>query len=86
MSSAPSSCSVSSFTDWVAVTISPRWNMTCTSEAGLTPILSAKSLSEAPRDSRIAWPLPRGIDTPPIAGACMLSTRMSLYPMPIPHS
>ena len=60
-------------TDWVAVTISPRWNSTCTSEAGLTPILSAKSLSDAPRDSRMAWPLPRGICTPPIAGACMLS-------------
>src|SRR5580693_2828242 len=47
--------------------------MTCTSEAGLTPILSAKSLSDAPRDSRIVWPFPRGIDTPPIDGACMLS-------------
>src|SRR6266700_3440613 len=73
LSSAPSSCSVSSLTDWVAVTISPRWNSTWTRDAGLTPILSAKSLSEAPRDSRIAWPLPRGICTPPIDGACMLS-------------
>src|SRR5437867_1625445 len=47
--------------------------MTCTSDAGLAPILSAKSLSDAPRDSRTTWPLPRGTWTPPIVGACMLS-------------
>src|SRR5438067_4217441 len=47
--------------------------MTCTSDAGLAPILSAKSASEAPRDSRTTWPLPRGTCTPPIVGACMLS-------------
>jgi hypothetical protein len=64
---------VSSFTEAVAVTISPRWNSTCTSDAGLTPILSAKSVSDAPRDRRMTWPLPRGTDTPPIDGACMLS-------------
>ncbi len=47
--------------------------MTCTSDAGLAPILSAKSASEAPRESRTTWPLPRGTCTPPIVGACMLS-------------
>ena len=51
-SSAPSSCSVSSLTDWVAVTISPRWNRTWTSDAGLASIFSAKSVSDAPRGSR----------------------------------
>ena len=48
----PSSSSVSSETDWVAVTISPRLNITCTSDAGLASIFSAKSVSEAPRDRR----------------------------------
>ena len=43
---------MSSLTDWVAVTISPRWNITWTSEAGLALILSAKSDSDAPRGSR----------------------------------
>ena len=43
---------MSSDTDWVAVTISPRWNSACTIEAGLASILSAKSDSEEPRASR----------------------------------
>src|SRR6266704_1631399 len=47
--------------------------MTCTSDAGLAPILSAKSARLAPRLSRTTWPLPRGTCTPPIVGACMLS-------------
>ena len=34
---------MSSLTDWVAVTISPRWNNTVTSDAGLASIFSAKS-------------------------------------------
>src|SRR5262249_62136294 len=59
--------------DCVAVTRPPRWNRTWPSDAGLTPVLSAKSLSEAPLDSLMTWPLPRGIDTPPMDGACILS-------------
>ena len=47
-------------TDWVAVTISPRWNITVTSDAGLASILSAKSVSDAPRGRRTVWPLPAG--------------------------
>ena len=39
---------MSSDTDWVAVTISPRWNSACTIEAGLASILSAKSDSDEP--------------------------------------
>ena len=64
---------MSSDTDWVAVTISPRWNNACTIDAGLASILSAKSDSEEPRASRTTAPLPRGSATPPIDGACMLS-------------
>src|SRR6266700_3299855 len=48
-------------------------SLACTSDAALAPILSAKSASDAPRDSRTTWPLPRGTCTPPIVGACMLS-------------
>ena len=43
--------------------------MTWTSDAGLTSILSPKSDSEAPRDSRMTWLLPLGILTPPKDGA-----------------
>ena len=50
---------ISSLTDWVAVTISPRPNRIWTRVAGFAPILSAKSASEAPRDSRMVWPWPR---------------------------
>ena len=35
---------------------------------------SAKSVSEAPRRRRRVWPLPRGIETPPGAGACETQT------------
>ena len=34
--------------DWVAVAISPRWNSTVTSAAGLTLIFSARSARDAP--------------------------------------
>ncbi len=63
--------SVASETDWVAVTISPRLNITETRAAGLALIFSAKSISEAPRDSRTVVPLPRGSITPPTDGACI---------------
>ena len=52
----PSNSSVSSVHDWVAVTISPRLNISWTSEPGFALILSAKSDSEAPRGSRTTWP------------------------------
>ena len=48
---------MSSDTDWVAVTISPRWNSACTIEAGFASILSAKSASDEPRASRIDRPV-----------------------------
>src|SRR5690606_16506063 len=47
-------------------------------DAGLAPILSAKSAREAPRGRRIVLPPPRGTCTPPIAGACMLSNSCRL--------
>ena len=59
-------------TDCVAVTISPRLNISWTSDPGLALILSAKSERDAPRDSRISWPLPRGAPEL-IAGADRLS-------------
>src|SRR3954453_5059398 len=59
-SSAPSSCSVSSFTDCVAVTISPRWNRAVTSAAGWALILSPGSGRGAARGSRTVWALTRG--------------------------
>ena len=58
------------FTDWVAVTISPRVNRMRTSAAGSAPIFSAKSVSDEPRGMRTTLPLPRGAETPPIVGAC----------------
>jgi hypothetical protein len=73
-SSEPSRPKVSSSSDCVAVAISPRWNSTVTSDAGLAPILSAKSVRDAPRARRTTVvPSPRGTCTPPIDGACMLS-------------
>ena len=56
----PSSRIVSSVHDWVAVTISPRLNISWTSEPGFALIFSAKSDSDAPRGSRTTWPCPRG--------------------------
>ncbi|CAM5258923.1 hypothetical protein STANM309S_01686 [Streptomyces tanashiensis] len=64
---------MSSETDCVAVTISPRFIITATSDAGLAPIFSAKSVREAPRDRRMTSPPPRGSITPPTDGACMAS-------------
>jgi hypothetical protein len=48
-------------------------NSACTSAAGFASIFSAKSLSDAPRASRIVSPLPCGNRTPPTTGACMFS-------------
>ncbi|OIQ74537.1 hypothetical protein GALL_438110 [mine drainage metagenome] len=65
---------MSSSTDWVAVTISPKWNSAVTNAAGLASIFSAKSDSDAPRGMRMTVePSPRGMMTPPNWGACMLS-------------
>ena len=46
--SSPRIWNVDSSRDCVAVAISPRWNSTVTSAAGLTLIFSARSASEAP--------------------------------------
>src|SRR5690606_8991884 len=56
----------------MTVTISPRLNSSCTSEAGLASILSAKSDRDAPRGSRTVWPWPRGAPEP-MVGAARLS-------------
>ena len=64
---------MSSATDWVALTISPRWNSTCTSDAGSTPIFSARSVRDAPRRRRTFCPSPERIRTPPIVGASIWS-------------
>ena len=65
---------VSSSTDCVAVTISPKWNSAETSAAGSPPIFSAKSISVAPRRKRIVdFPSPCGITAPPSDGAAILS-------------
>ena len=54
--------------------ISPRWSSTVTRLTGLAPILSAKSVSEAPRRTRTTVePSPRGTLTPPSDGACICS-------------
>jgi hypothetical protein len=55
------------------VTISPRWNSTCTSDAGSTLIFSARSVSDAPRRRRTFCPSPERIRTPPIVGASIWS-------------
>ena len=65
--------SVSSDTDWVAVTISPRLNSTWTSDDTSTLIFSDRSVSEAPRASRTVCPSPWRTRTPPISGACIWS-------------
>ena len=70
---------MSSSSDWVAVAISPRWKSTVTNEAGLALILSAKSVSEEPRRTRITVvPSPRGTVTPPMVGACICSNSWRL--------
>ncbi len=57
----------------MAVAISPRWNSTVTSEAGLTSILSAKSAKRGARADTDLGAVPRGIWTPPTIGACCCS-------------
>ena len=64
--------------------------MICTSDAGLAPILSAKSTATRRAAGGRPAPLPRGTCTPPIVGACMLSNswrrcRLDLRPGPDGH-